>query len=118
MGRTKGQEVEAEAWFDENNDILLVKIRVWEPTPGNPHHKRGLIFKMTQEYLASLPSIAEGMVYPHRVDTKGLEFVEEEKSTDTDKDKICNDGLDTSMCCNAPTKVVFGDIRVCTKCGK
>jgi hypothetical protein len=112
-------QIETESWYDEASDFLLIKVRIWEKTPDGKPSKRGMIFKMSAEYLASLPHVAEAMNYTHTVDPKALEFVGPEKLEDK---KICNDGLDVSMCCTAPTRRVdtgmFGDMRVCTKCGK
>ena len=52
-------------------------------------------------------------------DNVTVDLTEEATSEeDTIEKVICNDGLDISMCCGAPTKAVFGNIRVCTKCGK
>jgi hypothetical protein len=108
-------QYESEAWFDEETDFLLVKVRVWEKAPDGKTFKRGMIFKMSAEYLATLPYVAEGGSYTHKLDSSALEFVGMEEESD---EAICNDGRDISVCCKAPTKRVSDTIWICTKCGK
>ena len=105
---------EVEAWFDSEADSVLIKVRIWEAGAPYPA-KRGMIFRLTSEQIEKFPYVAEGCYYPKQSgDT--LEFVGTEDSIE--EDEICNDGLDMSMCCNAPTKRVSDSIWICTKCGK
>lgn len=71
------------AWFDENTNVLNVKVRLCTKTvvydQTNGHHqiviKKGVILKISEEILAT---IAEGQEYPqYAVDAEKIEPYEE-----------------------------------------
>jgi hypothetical protein len=111
------QDLESEIWFDPETDNVYLRVRIWEnKDKGRNMTKRGIVFKLSEEYIASLPTIPEGMQYP-RTSPEPLKFVGAVEVTEEEK-PVCNDGLDTSVCCQAPTKRVSDTIWICTKCGK
>jgi len=108
-----------EPYFDPDADQLCIKIHKWnEDEDGLPLNKQALMLTISKEKLRNMPFVLEGEVLPRSVVDLIPELILDAITSETSKPDICNDGLDISMCCGAPTKTVFGTIKICTKCGK